>query len=636
MFFNDEGQATPRLSLRKNEFVTPVLAALAAGISPASAQFLKPIFTTYGVRAMLTPETYDNLDTTPHLAAALSEARQLVSDAGPDGVDPDLAVRVLAVLAAGVTPNPKKPSLQELFDKNGISALLEATALSEFCVAPTLQHALAEARHVLQVASGWGMPAKLLSDFRKKYLKAILAHRVGYPAVSPQSADDVSALLAFASDLLFASPDKSAAHFVLTAGLSPLPAALRETLLPPARKLVATLNTHDSKAAHSSAQQEACFLTQAQPSRYLSSAVLGFELGGRVGGGALQYASWAIDLLGLPVAWGGKTFTVYDALSDEALQAELAAAGVTVVTDFLGARMPAIYRPTMAGTVRMKVGDRSLELTLLPANSMFAATEALAAAMYHKAKHKRIQHLEAQLATLVGPDIAFPRELLDACANGNPATKKRAANGLAAEAKAQSVKLSVADIEALPSPRGIRSWVPRVATVGSNPFNCGSAYGTHSSKGPFRFPAAHDTKQSSAAVRRFHAKLTPAFKDWVSKLKPQANLADKYQVGNRWLPIRIQRARMNVHADKAAARYLELLQRFVSYYELSAEDLLDIPVQGLSAIQQYVVAGAAADPDALRELALAGTRLLNSTEAAAHDAFIEKVLERCFLLKVSS
>lgn len=530
----------------------------------------------------------------------------------------------LDALAAGGSPASEQ-FLSQILAEHGAKGLLDAVALSEFVVSPTLAHALSEVRNVINAAGTWGLDAKVLPDFRKQYLKTVLTYRSGYPAVMPASAEDFAALVSFATELLLISPDKTAADFVLTAGFAGRPGEMSGEAVRQARKLVASINTHDSKAAHSYAQQEACFLMRPVASCYLSGAVLGFELGGRVSGGSLKYASWAIDLMALPIQWEGKIFTLYEAFTQSDMREFLIESGVPVTDVFLAAQLRAAYMPEMSGIVRMKVGADSRQLLISPSNSMLQATEILANAVAVKAKEKRIKQLSEVLLQKIGKDLSIPDEILSAYLHGTPAASKRAATQLVAEAKKQGVSLSLADVNI----KATRSYVPRVSTVGHNPFNCGSAYCSYAgSKGPFRFPAANESSYAAKEVRDFAAKLTPAFSAWASKLVPLGSLEDKYQVGNHWLPVRQQRAILTNHATRAANRYVTQLQSFVARFQLDSADAVEFRTRTLSPIQQFVLNGAKTDPSALQAIASAGLRVLNSNEAAAHEIFIDTVMSK--------
>ncbi|MBU9200171.1 hypothetical protein KTD31_01970 [Burkholderia multivorans] len=448
----------------------------------------------------------------------------------------------------------------------------------------------------------------------------------------------------FVADLLAAS---KAGTLLNNAALPVTPAAELESLGGYLAEAVGALNTHDAKSAHSSAQFQALFSSPATPSRYLSSSAFPVILGARSGGGPLKSATWLENVFRFRVSLEHKPFTILEALREPDIRAFLTAQGVTA-WDALPVVSVKVTpsRLDQSPVVHIKTGVKPTEVVLVPSNAMLAATRELVerigekssaalGRLYREALFEVVPEsfhdvLDAEFSMEAYQDAVFSR------GNGTKlvkiVNKFLKANGYRGAAVPDDLFSALWRQSAVYQIRQARD-IAHVATVGSNPQNCGSAYLTYASRGIPRFPAGPviRRKRSSIAVRRFHsvdAMLRDEVKAELGRQADSPLLEDKYQIGERLLSRRARAARRLAHLEVAVKAYARLIRRLTAQIDLTEDEKLGVDSPRLTPLQTYVLRGAGCSQNTLAALAEQGSVLLRSSDASVQNDFKAAVIAR--------
>lgn len=451
------------------------------------------------------------------------------------------------------------------------------------------------------------------------------------------SADEARIFFFFVRDVLAATAQGVLRHNRV---LAPADEGLAEHA-PYLTAAVSALTTHDAKSAHSSAGFCGCFITEQQPSRFLSAQAFPAFLSGRTGGGLLRDSSWLEFLLPFSVSIeGGRPVSLVDVLLTAAGRKVVEAHGVTAF-DGLPLIVPSQpeFDHKMLARVRVKVSDtESVALNLMPANSMLKASVALAERIEQLALHKRAARVrELALAGLAETDWArFDVQAFVPCLQ----LKTRAAASKALltsliEVRKDAGLAVLKEIPKVPAEefRAMRSKILRSPVVGSNPNNCGGAFLAFCGKaGPYRFPAAtHQAPPSAVALRRFYGALTSDLADklgWLkARIEEKGDPLDKYKVGSKFLPVRSQKKHLDKHVDAAARAYLTVLTQLRQKYLLSEQELLAIFKEEGSPIQRFVIDGAQTAAAELEALARQGLCVINVNDSYAAERFVTQVVK---------
>ena len=527
--------------------------------------------------------------------------------------------------AYAADPGPK--SLKKLED-----ALLESLRLAEWYVAAPFDEALQHLR---------GLSLLLPAMTENGELAAKTAFRALFkgPGSLALSAAQAQGYLEFALEVLCASmPDgKQKDGRLLTAQPWRAVAADEwESLAGFLAQAVGALNTHDAKSSHPSAQYQFLAPQSPVPSRFLSSELFDPYVSGRIGGGVLQYVSWLEYLLPFRISVeGGAPVAIYELLTSAQARAALDSRGVTALSalPLVEPQVPS-YDGKLMPRVRLKVpGSDSVSLNLMPANSLLRATAELGRRVQVFAAQELAQgSREACLEGLQGVDEQFSLErFVDYLLDSSSAPAKQLIKDLAAARKAQrQPALELQDLVSAKSAPGLRTRLTRHA-LSSKPQICGGAYlAEASTRGIYLFPAASYQKPVSVQeIRRFYGGLQSAWSDGVQKIRqamaqgirPQ----DKYQVGEKWLPVRVQKKSLEDHVERASTQYAGLLRSLREKFALTEDQRQTLVPNELSVLQHFVLEGVAAEA-AVRELAVAGTGVLNINDRYASDLFVERVL----------
>ena len=527
--------------------------------------------------------------------------------------------------AYAAEPGPK--TLKKLED-----ALLESLRLAEWYVAAPFDEALQHLRGLSQRLQAMAQDGEVAA---KTAFRALFK---GSGALA-LSASQAQAFLEFVLEVLCASmPDgKKKDGRLLTA--QPWRAVADEeweNLAGFLAQAVGALNTHDAKSSHPSAQYQFLAQQEPKPSRFLSSELFDPYVSGRIGGGVLQYVSWLEYALPFRIRVEGRApVAIYELLTSGAAREALASQGVTALDalPLVEPQMPP-YDGKLMPRVRLKVpGAESVSLNLMPANSLLRATAELGRRLQVFAAQELAQGArEACLEGLQGVDDHFGLErFVDYQLDSSSAPAKQLVKDLAAARKAQ--KQPALDLQALLSSKsapGLRTAVGR-HSLSSKPQICGGAYlAEASARGIYLFPAAsYQQPVSVQELRRFHGGLQSAWADGVQEIRQAmakgTRPQDKYQVRDKWLPVRVQKKILDEHVERASKRYVGLLRSLREKFALTKDQRQTLVPNELSTLQHFVLDGVAAE-SAVRELALAGTGVLNVNDRYASDLFVERVL----------
>ena len=410
--------------------------------------------------------------------------------------------------------------------------------------------------------------------------------------------------------------------------------------------LSAELNTHNAKSSHASAQYMGVFMTRSSGSGFLNGTELPPLLSGVLGKGLLRDRSWLVSVLPLSVQVESEApFRVIDCLFHQEVRDMLASHGITA---FEGLPVFEALRPEFVPfrvpAVRLKVtDDESVTLNILPANSMIKGMARLAD-LVNGSRRTQLgrNYLEAALkcqATLKEQGLEISEvqfvELFEA--TGQDRAKRRAAllKAINTQRERQGQPgLSTAQLYKLMSyPERVRG-VRKVGVAASNAQNISAVYQEYAGTlGIPRFPCYQRPPQNRPAlVRQFYA-LESLFQNALNALKDREQsstaLADKYKVGTRWLPQRVQNAIGAGHIAQRASMFAREVKRLAApFQQLTESERLACNPATLKAIQAFALQGADCEEGLLNTLANAGLTLLKSANAEDHASFKKLVIEK--------
>lgn len=535
-----------------------------------------------------------------------------------------------AAATAGVEADIAKAAEKRQAELVKLAGSFDAVHFTDMAATLAQVRGLAPLWH--QVAGGEKSGAELTKQSYKALFRG--------DAVLPLTSESAEPFFAFVRDVLVASEAGT-----LTAD-QPLVAAEPAAARALGAYLNATtgsLNTHEGKSAHSAAQLQAVCASPAAPSRFLNSSAFPVSISARAGGGPLRSASWLENLYCLRVSLADQTFMVFDVLCSQAVRDHLAAHGVSALSDMpLAAPANGGFSAYLVGQTRVKTAAGAVALNLLPSNAMLEVTASLGKRIAEKTA-MRIAALYREQVLAAVPDAVrdvlateFPVEaFVPAAENGYNIDKLvKALNAYLKPHRVRAIDRALLNqVWKAPEPNRMRQGrhLVRVPIVGSNPQNCGGAYLAFAGKqGPYRFPAAptFQRKTSSRDERSFHMAdrlLDNAVNIELGKRAEAQSLEEKYQVGDKWLPRRVQRNMQRGHIEGAARTYAAIVKRVASGVRLTDDEraLLDGP--GLSPVQAYVLHGAQAEMALVRDLAQRGLGLLKAADAGAHELFVDAV-----------
>ena len=558
---------------------------------------------------------------------ANTERAQLFRQLGAAALTQEGLHQLCAPEREALTAEPGPKSLKKLED-----ALLETLRLAEWYVAAPFDDALHNLR-------GLSCLLHTLSDDGELAAKTAFRALFKGHGVLALSATQANAFLRFALEMLYASmPDgkKKDGRLLTTQPWRAVSEEDRESLADFLAQAVGALNTHDSKSSHPSAQFQYRAQQSPAPSRYLSSELFEAYVSGRIGGGPLQYVSWLEYLLPFRISIdGGAPVALYELMIDRAARAELVERGITALNGLplVEPEVPS-FDGKLLPRVRIKVpGSQSVSLNLIPANSLFKATAELGRRVQALATQEQAQAArKACLEDLEGVDESFSLDrFVDYGMDPGSAQSKQLVKDLAAVRKAQKrPAIDLKPLFAADAIAGLRSHIRR-HSLSSKPQICGGAYlAEASTRGLYLFSAAtYQPPASVQALRRFHGGLQSAWSEGVQEIRQKmgkgARPQDKYQVRDKWLPVRVQKKILEEHVERASQQYAGLLRSLHKKFALTEEQRQTLVPNELNAVQRFVLEGVAAE-SAVRELAVAGTGVLNVNDRYASDLFVERVL----------
>ena len=406
------------------------------------------------------------------------------------------------------------------------------------------------------------------------------------------------------------------------------------------------LHTHNAKNSHASAQYKGVFSGRSCGMGFLNSTELPPLLSGALGGGNLRDRSWLVQVLPFSVQIeGGEPFKVMDCLFSQRIRDLLPSWGVSAFEDLpLFEMRRTEFSPVRLPVVSLKVSDdESVALNIMPANSMIKAMARLA--NLHNGNRKAQSEKNCEAAALKNQAV-FKEKGIEVSeslffdffmATSADKSKRRTALLKAVNTRLGKMgrpAISVAQLNKwLTYPERVRG-VQKVGVVASNPQNISAAYQAYAgSQGIPRFPAYPLARRNrSALVRRFYT-LGGQFK---KMLKGQAEqlavpLTDKYKIGTRWLPQRVQKTISTRHVQNLAAAYVSRVRRLaVPFQKMTEEERLECrqPKSKHSAIQAFALEGSECGQIHLDTLAQEGLVLLKSATAEDHARFKELVIEK--------
>lgn len=410
-------------------------------------------------------------------------------------------------------------------------------------------------------------------------------------------------------------------------------------------KLLSEVGTHNAKNLNVGHSCVATFAANDLHLGYLNSRSLREELAGNSTNGALVKAYWLVLMLPFKMTAFGQTFAVYQLLQDEPLRELVRLQGVTgfdamplaVRADDDGLRfLPAAKFALPCG--------QSLSFQMLPANAMLRATKDIRSKMYELA-----QAAAERLRGKLKEDFADRAEVLEAltelevsffvkCLDPRDANAaENLVKELSAAANKKIKKLKAAQQYRVNTekiyntvskePKTVTRGASLVPSIFSHEQLAGKAYQDYAHKGIVRFNNTPGRVRISAEVERRFYTLAAYLTDWLAQQenKRKKSLAEKYQIGEKWLPKRTQRAIATNEISEKASLWAEKLASVHTIYS----DLPDAEkLTPSSDIQRWALEGTSVPKSVLNAVAALGFVLVYSTSLELKEKFVEKVISR--------
>lgn len=404
-------------------------------------------------------------------------------------------------------------------------------------------------------------------------------------------------------------------------------------------KLLGELFTHSAKHNHSSAKLIGRFVPTPARTGYLNGPELGPAiLSGAKAGGKLIEATWLLDVLQITFKLPNlDPFSISDCLTSAELREKLKTEGISVFEE-----VPLIkpaepkFNANLVPVIQMKVTpEESVKLFIIPSNTLLAAGDNLTKTITKIQGAKR-KALANEGCTLFSEKLGVPctpepfqeyylgfksnrRETLLKEIN-----KQLKEHGLPPSVTAEFIK------ENLPNSPYSKLGTP-VPIVASNEQNVSDVYAKTSKKGIPRFKSyLLDATPTTRVTHDFYAlpRLLKNKLDYLIKTAPEAavDLVDKYKIGTRWLPARVQRQIAEPSIQAQANRFVNVVKELTSSADWSK--VTPPPTEGkLFAIQLYALGAESCSETVLAELAKQATVLLRSSSQTDMDHFTEVVLQ---------